>query len=95
MIKTSGYRVSPAEIEEAAYATGLVGEAVAFGVPDDALGQHVVLAVNDPCDTETLLKALAVDLPKYMLPRRVHVLDGLPRSGNGKFDRAELRRRCA
>jgi acyl-CoA ligase (AMP-forming) (exosortase A-associated) len=95
MIKTSGYRVSPAEIEEAAYATGLVGEAVAFGVPDDALGQHVVLAVNDPCDTETLLKALAVDLPKYMLPRRVHVLAGLPRSGNGKFDRAELRRRCA
>ena len=96
MIKTSGYRVSPTEIEEAAYATGLIAEAVAFGVPDDNLGQHVVLAVTGPtgesCDTETLLKALDRDLPRYMVPRRVVVCSRLPRSGNGKFDRQELRR---
>ncbi|SDI33553.1 acyl-CoA ligase (AMP-forming), exosortase A-associated [Actinokineospora alba] len=96
MIKTSGYRVSPTEIEEAAYATGLVGEAVAFGVPDERLGQHVVLVVGGgSCDTETLLKSLEKDLPKYMLPRRVEVLGELPRSGNGKFDRNELRRRLS
>jgi acyl-CoA ligase (AMP-forming) (exosortase A-associated) len=96
MIKTSGYRVSPSEIEEAAYATGLVGEAVAFGVADDTLGQQVVLVVSGPsgesCDTETLVKALERDLPRYMVPRRVMVRDRLPRSGNGKFDRTELRR---
>ncbi|MFI7143991.1 acyl-CoA ligase (AMP-forming), exosortase A system-associated [Nonomuraea sp. NPDC050022] len=96
MIKTSGYRVSPSEIEEAAYATGLVGEAVAFGVADDTLGQQVVLVVSGPsgasCDTETLVKALERDLPRYMVPRRVVVRDRLPRSGNGKFDRTELRR---
>ena len=46
MIKTSGYRVSPAEIEEVAYATGLVGDAVALGVEDPRLGQHVLLAVS-------------------------------------------------
>ena len=34
MIKTSGYRVSPTEIEEVAYATGLVRDAVALGVED-------------------------------------------------------------
>ncbi|MGH3859107.1 acyl-CoA ligase (AMP-forming), exosortase A system-associated [Actinokineospora sp.] len=96
MIKTSGYRVSPTEIEEAAYATGLVGEAVAFGVPDEKLGQHVVLVVGGgPCDTDTLVKSLEKDLPKYMLPRRVEVLGELPRSGNGKFDRNELRRRLS
>jgi acyl-CoA ligase (AMP-forming) (exosortase A-associated) len=96
MIKTSGYRVSPTEVEEAAYATGLVGEAVAFGVDDESLGQHVVLAVTGPaggaCDTETLLKALERDLPRYMVPRQVLVSAELPRSGNGKFDRAGLRR---
>lgn len=96
MIKTSGYRVSPSEIEEAAYATGLVGEAVAFGVADDTLGQQVVLVVSGPggasCDTETLVKALERDLPRYMVPRRVVARDRLPRSGNGKFDRTELRR---
>ena len=32
MIKTSGYRVSPTEVEEVLYRTGLVGECVAFGV---------------------------------------------------------------
>ena len=35
MIKTSGYRVSPTEIEEVAYDTGLVGDAVALGVDDE------------------------------------------------------------
>ena len=38
MIKTSGYRVSPTEIEEAAYDTGLVRDAVALGVEDAKLG---------------------------------------------------------
>ena len=36
MIKTSGYRVSPTEVEEVVYASGLVSEAVAIGVPDMA-----------------------------------------------------------
>jgi acyl-CoA ligase (AMP-forming) (exosortase A-associated) len=95
MIKTSGYRVSPTEVEEVAYATGLVGDAVAFGVPDERLGQHIVLAVTGPagdtCDTETLAKALRRDLPKYMRPKRIAVLPRLPRSANGKFDRVRLR----
>ena len=46
MIKTSGYRVSPTEIEEVAYATGLVRDAVALGVEDPALGQRIVLIVT-------------------------------------------------
>ena len=46
MIKTSGYRVSPTEIEEVAYDTGLVRDAVALGVEDAKLGQHVVLVVS-------------------------------------------------
>ena len=45
MIKTSGYRVSPTEIEEVAYATGLVRDAVALGVEDATLGQRVLLVV--------------------------------------------------
>ena len=45
MIKTSGYRVSPTEIEEVAYDTGLVRDAVALGVADERLGQRIVLVV--------------------------------------------------
>jgi acyl-coenzyme A synthetase/AMP-(fatty) acid ligase len=46
MIKTSGYRVSPTEIEEVIYATGLVAEAAAFGVPHPTLGEHVGAGVG-------------------------------------------------
>ena len=46
MIKTSGYRVSPTEVEEAAYGTGLVRDAVALGVEDAGLGQRIVLVVT-------------------------------------------------
>lgn len=96
MIKTSGYRVSPTEIEEVAYASGLVTEAAAFGVADEKLGEHIVLAVARPaggdCDTTLLAKAIGAEVAKYMVPRRIVVLPELPRSPNGKFDRAELRR---
>src|SRR5256714_1629324 len=99
MIKTSGYRVSPTEVEAAAHATGLVAEAAAFGVPDPALGQHIVLvaaaAPGSPADPAPLLAALREQLPVYMLPRRIEFRDRLPRSANGKFDRALLRERMS
>jgi acyl-CoA ligase (AMP-forming) (exosortase A-associated) len=95
MIKTSGYRVSPTEIEEAAYATGLVAEAVAMGADDVRLGQRIVLAVTmrEPGRAaDELSRALAGQLPAYMRPQHIDVLPQLPRAPNGKFDRAELRR---
>jgi len=48
MIKTSGYRVSPTEVEEVAYASGMVGDAVAVGVPHAGLGQAILLVVSKP-----------------------------------------------
>lgn len=90
MIKTSGYRVSPTEVEEAAYATGLVIEAVALGVEDERLGQHIVLVATLLGDVAQLQAALAETLPAYLLPHRIEVRDELPRSVNGKFDRQVL-----
>jgi acyl-CoA ligase (AMP-forming) (exosortase A-associated) len=95
MIKTSGYRVAPTEIEEVAYGTGLVRDAVALGVVDDRLGQAVVLVVSPKADTgfepTTLLDELRGRLPMYMMPREIVVRADLPRSPNGKFDRKVLR----
>jgi acyl-CoA synthetase (AMP-forming)/AMP-acid ligase II len=94
MIKTSGYRVSPTEIEEVAYDTGLVRDAVAVGVDDPKLGQRVVLLaspINGTLDQEGLLLAMKQRLPLYMLPSAILVRDALPRSPNGKFDRALIR----
>ena len=95
MIKTSGMRVSPTEVEEEAYATGLVGDAVAVGVPHDRLGQAIVLAVSPAvgqhADTEALLASLRRRLPRYMVPLAVEWRESLPRNANGKFDRVRLR----
>lgn len=95
MIKSSGYRISPTEVEEVAYGTGLIRDAVALGVPDPKLGQRIVLVVS-PAGAGDLDRAafdaqLRKELPLYMLPREVVVRPSLPRSPNGKFDRNLLR----
>ena len=95
MIKTSGYRVSPTEIEEALYATRLVGEAAAFGVPHPVLGQAIVIvttaAAGGDLDESTLLAACRERLPAFMVPARIDVRSGpLPRNPNGKIDRKAL-----
>jgi len=90
MIKTSGYRVSPTEIEEAAYSTGMVGDAVAVGVADDVLGQRIVLSATvarPDIDGAEIIAALRQVLPMYMVPARIEIRGELPRSPNGKFDR--------
>jgi acyl-CoA synthetase (AMP-forming)/AMP-acid ligase II len=95
MIKTSGYRISPSEIEEVAYDTGRVGDAVALGVDDPKLGQHIVLFVSPldgkALDPGALLEEFKRQVPLYMVPHRIIVRPALPRSPNGKFDRNLLR----
>jgi acyl-CoA ligase (AMP-forming) (exosortase A-associated) len=94
MIKVSGYRVSPTEVEEAAHASGQVAEAAAFGVPHPALGQAIVLlavAREEGFDAAALLKQCQRSLPAYMVPAHVELRSGqLPRNPNGKIDRKLL-----
>ena len=93
MIKTSGYRVSPTEVEEVLYGSGLVAEAAALGLPHPALGQGIVAVVKprDPAfDPEALLAACKRELPNFMVPLQVVIQDTLPRNPNGKVDRRAL-----
>ena len=99
MIKTSGNRVSPGEIEEAAMASGAVTEVAAFGIADERLGQAIALvacASGDPANAEPdLRRYLSRELPTHMQPRAIHWRDALPVGPNGKFDRAALARELA
>jgi acyl-CoA ligase (AMP-forming) (exosortase A-associated) len=98
MIKTSGYRVSPTEIEEGVYATGLVSDAVAVGVPHSQLGQAIVIvaspAPGQSPTSEQLLAECRKRLPNYMIAQHVEWRSELPRNPNGKFDRPLLAREC-
>jgi acyl-CoA ligase (AMP-forming) (exosortase A-associated) len=95
MIKTSGYRVSPMEVEEVIYGTELVAEAAAVGVPHPVLGQAIVLIATSRTGSEfdhnALLAACKLHLPAFMLPSRIEYRRGnLPRNPNGKIDRKLL-----
>jgi acyl-CoA ligase (AMP-forming) (exosortase A-associated) len=93
MIKTAGNRVSPTELEEAAVASGAVAEAVAFGVPDERLGQAIVLVARPAReDAEAMLRDyLKHQLPAFMQPRTLIWRAELPRNANGKLDRTAIR----
>lgn len=95
MIKTSGYRVSPTEVEEVIYATALVGEVAVIGIPHPVLGQAIVAIVTPregaSVDHDALLATCKVHLPAFMLPSRIESREGnLPRNPNGKIDRKLL-----
>jgi acyl-CoA ligase (AMP-forming) (exosortase A-associated) len=92
MIKVSGNRLSPTEVEEMAMASGAVADVAAFGIADAELGQSVALvAVANGADPEERLLAwFAAYAPAYMNPRRIVWCDALPTGPNGKIDRAAL-----
>jgi acyl-CoA ligase (AMP-forming) (exosortase A-associated) len=97
MIKTSGNRVSPQEVEDAALATGLVAEAVALGVADPRLGQaiHLVVRAMQADARRALPKALAAALPNFMVPHAIHWREAMPINPNGKIDRTALAQELA
>jgi len=94
MIKSSGNRISPTEIEEAVLSGGEAVEAVAIGVPDARLGQAIVVvarARGDAGEAEVRLRErLRRELPSFMQPGRYVWVSEMPRNANGKLDRAAI-----
>jgi acyl-coenzyme A synthetase/AMP-(fatty) acid ligase len=92
MIKTAGNRVSPTEVEDVAVASGLIFEAVAFGVPDERLGAAIVLIVRGKGtrDEGGLAAYLRQNLPNFMQPQAIEWREELPRNPNGKLDRVAI-----
>jgi acyl-CoA ligase (AMP-forming) (exosortase A-associated) len=94
MIKTSGYRVSPTEVEEIVYSSGLVGAAAAIGAPHPRLGQAIVVVASarlgGQLDAGALLTHCQRAMPAYMVPARIFDRSDLPRNPNGKIDRKTL-----
>lgn len=97
MIKSAGNRISPSEIEGAAIASSLAAEAVAFGVPDERLGQAIILVVRpskgeegDAQDDVALRAYLKINLPNYMQPQTIEWRKDFPRNPNGKIDRVAI-----
>ncbi len=89
MIKISGYRVSPTEVEELLASSGLVAESVVFGVPDDELGYRIraVVAFKGDDNVAQLVDHCKRSAPSYLVPRDVLAVKAFPKTASGKIDR--------
>jgi acyl-CoA ligase (AMP-forming) (exosortase A-associated) len=98
MIKSSGYRISPTEVEEALMQTGRFSQVAVIGIPDPVVGQRVhavaVARQDMAIDTPAVLAEVAKALPAYMVPRAIEVVGALPTTSNGKVDYPGLKAAC-
>ena len=97
MIKSSGYRISPTEVEEVLFETGKLRQAAVIGVPDEVLGQcikaFVVPKDGEDVGSEALLVHCAEKMPRHMVPKYLELMAELPKTSSGKVDYPALRRR--
>lgn len=97
MIKSSGFRISPTEVEEVLMASNKLQAAAVVGIPDDLLGQAIKAFVVKGEDTElneeSLLEFCTARLPRYAIPKQIEILDKLPQTSSGKVDYPALSRK--
>ncbi|MCU1434275.1 MAG: AMP-dependent synthetase and ligase [Pseudarthrobacter sp.] len=95
LIITGGFNVSPSEVEDVIAIFPGVAEVSVVGLPRPGGGEDVVAAVvpipGSTIDPDALLAFAREQLTAYKVPRRVVVLDSLPRSHIGKVLRREIR----
>ncbi|MFD2165558.1 acyl-CoA ligase (AMP-forming), exosortase A system-associated [Thalassotalea euphylliae] len=98
MIKSSGYRISPMEVEEVLYQHPNIAEGAIIGAKHPELGQAIVAIVqgNGELEKDELVKSINKhcmrELANFMVPKRIIVLKDMPHNANGKIDRANLNR---
>ncbi|CAM3295861.1 malonyl-CoA synthase [Paracoccus nototheniae] len=95
LVISGGYNVYPKEVEEAIDALPGVLESAVIGLPHADLGEAVtaiVVAKDASLDPDAIRAALAGHLARFKQPKRVIVVDQLPRNVMGKVQKAELRR---
>jgi malonyl-CoA/methylmalonyl-CoA synthetase len=97
MIISGGLNVYPKEIEERIDALPGVAESAVIGVPDADFGEAVTAVVvpraGETLDEARILAALRADIAAFKVPKRVHVVDELPRNAMGKVQKNLLRER--
>jgi malonyl-CoA/methylmalonyl-CoA synthetase len=92
---SGGFNVYPKEIESEIDAMPGVAESAVIGVPHADFGEGVTAVVvcqkGAKVDESSVLKALEGRLAKFKMPKRVMVVDELPRNAMGKVQKNILR----
>jgi len=97
MYLSGGENVYPSEVEAALFRCTGVADCAVLGLPDPLWGESglaaVVLKDGQLEDGESLRRELRRQLAAYKLPRWFQFLPALPKTGTGKIDKNEIRRR--
>ena len=97
IIKSSGYRIGPEEIEVTLATHPAVADVAVIGVPDEVRGQiakaFVVLRPGESVSQDELIAFCKGKIATYKLPREVVIVDELPRTPTGKLLRRVLRQK--
>ena len=89
LINRSGEKVSPVEIDEVLLSHPAVAEAVAFGVPHHTHGEEPAAAVvlGSEATERDLVAHCRQSLAAFKVPRKIHIVDAIPRTATGKVQR--------
>lgn len=95
-IKSSGFRISPTEVEDVICKVAAIRQAAVVGVPDPVLGQHLVaFAIPEEQAVELvpaeILASCASQLPRHMVPKQIRLVNELPMTSSGKVNYPKLR----
>jgi long-chain acyl-CoA synthetase len=94
MIIRGGYNVYPREIEEVLYEHPAVREAAVLGMPHQELGEEVAAAVvlkdGEEADLDAIRDFVKGHVAAYKYPRRIFVMDELPKGPTGKILKREI-----
>jgi acyl-coenzyme A synthetase/AMP-(fatty) acid ligase len=93
MIKTLGYRVYPKEIEGYILEHEQVKNAAVVGIRDSRKGQYIVAEVvpNGKLDGDGLIAYLKNRMASYMFPEKIHIVESLPMTENGKINYSKIK----
>lgn len=95
LVITGGFNVSPSEVEDMLRGYDGIADVAIVGIPNERDGEHVVAAVvperGATLDTDAVRAWAKQQLAAYKVPRRVHVVDELPKSMIGKVLRRKVR----
>jgi acyl-CoA synthetase (AMP-forming)/AMP-acid ligase II len=92
LINRGGEKIAPREIDEVLLAHPSVAEAVAFGVPHATWGEEVAAAVvlRTPEKESAILAHCREKLSDFKCPKRVYIVEKIPRTATGKIQRGAV-----
>ena len=92
LINRGGEKIAPMEIGQVLLKHPAVAEAVCFGVPHPTWGEEVTAAVvlRAPVPVAELLSFCRDHLADFKCPKKIHVVDAIPRTATGKIQRRAL-----